>query len=103
MSSALTKLDKRAHATQILSGGGNGVAISIDVATGQTLETMRGHTGPILAVAFDSTTALTASTDGTIRQWVLSLRDEGRLGAHERTRHDKHHIIKPGEGESPQL
>jgi WD40 repeat protein len=42
-----------------------------DVATGKELATLRGHGGPVLAVAFGlgGTTLMTASGDGVVKRW----------------------------------
>ncbi|WP_243147354.1 hypothetical protein [Scytonema sp. UIC 10036] len=44
---------------------------------GQLLQTLNGHTGGVMSVAFspDSKTIVTASDDNTVRLWNLNLDD----------------------------
>lgn len=41
----------------------------IDITTGEVLQTLRGHEGPVVGLAFDQVQILSASSDGTLRHW----------------------------------
>jgi murein L,D-transpeptidase YafK len=58
---------------QILSGGEDKMLRLWDVATGQNVRTMEGHTGEILAVAFSpaSPHVLSAGKDKTVKLWDI--------------------------------
>ena len=47
------------------------VSIS-DIIKGEVLHTLRGHTTPVLAIAFDGKQILSASADGELRYWSWS-------------------------------
>ena len=42
----------------------------IDVTTCQVLQTVRGHSSPVLSICFDRIMVLSLSTDGTMKQWL---------------------------------
>ena len=56
-----------------LSGGEDGALIFWDLASGQKLRVLRGHEGPVYAVALfdDDRQAISASADKTLRIWDL--------------------------------
>ncbi len=56
------------------TGSDDGTARVWDLATGQTISTLEGHTGSVLAVAWspDGQQVLTGSCDGTARVWDLA-------------------------------
>jgi hypothetical protein len=41
-----------------------------DIASGEHLQELRGHSGPVLGVQFDAAKILTISADNTMRQWA---------------------------------
>ena len=60
--------------TALASGGDDRTAIIWDVGTGTRRETLRGHTGRVLQVAFspDARRLYTGGLDGTVMVWELS-------------------------------
>ena len=56
-------------AIHIVSGGvDNNVAIT-DIATGEVLQTLRGHSGHILGLAFDTERIVSTAGDNTLKYW----------------------------------
>jgi WD40 repeat protein len=51
-----------------------------DVIKGQVLQTLRGHTARILAVAFDSKHIISLSSDGEARYWFWGRQGSGDIG-----------------------
>lgn len=64
-------LDFSPDDSRLVSGGVDGTARVWDVATGERLLTLTGHTGPVEDVAYtpDGRRVVTASSDGTVRIW----------------------------------
>ena len=65
--SSVTSL--QVDATKCVSSGLDMVIALSDVIQGVVLHKLRGHSAPILAVAFDRKQILSASSDGEIRYW----------------------------------
>lgn len=61
--------DLQFDATRLVTAGGDGLVVITDLASGYTLQTLRGHKGPALAVAFDTNIILSAGVDNTLREW----------------------------------
>ena len=72
----------------IVSGGIDGIICITDIASIQILQTLRGHSAPILSLLFDSTRICTISADNTVRYW--------RWGE-EHDLEDKIHILAQNE------
>ena len=72
----------------IVSGGMDHIICITDIASIQILQTLRGHTAPILSLLFDSTRICTISADNTVRYW--------RWGE-EHDLEDKIHILAQNE------
>ena len=56
-------------ATKAVSCGQDMVIAISDVIKGQVLQRLRGHTSPLLAVAFDRKRITSISSDGEVRMW----------------------------------
>ena len=54
-------------ATEIVSGGSNGVVILWDISSASILRKFEGHTGPIRAIQFDAARVVSGSADGDVR------------------------------------
>lgn len=65
-------------AVHIVSGGTDNCVVITDIATGSPLQSLRGHAGTVLAVAFDDERILSAGGDNTLRYWAW-----GKQGARE--------------------
>ncbi len=65
----------------------NIVAIT-DIATGEVLQKLHGHTGHVLALAFDSERILSAGGDNTVRYWQWGKKSGPT---------DKYHVLDKGE------
>lgn len=65
--SAVTSL--QVDATKAVSCGLDMMVQVIDIIQGSVLQTLRGHTAPIFAVAFDQKHIISVSSDGEIRFW----------------------------------
>ncbi|MEM6530763.1 MAG: hypothetical protein AAF653_20870, partial [Chloroflexota bacterium] len=67
--------------TQLLSGSNNGDVILFDVATGNDILRLVGHSAPVWDVAFsdDGRTAFTGSADRTVLAWDLASGDAFNL------------------------
>jgi hypothetical protein len=72
----------------IVSGGVDGCVCVTDIANGEVLQSLRGHTGHILGVAFDSERILSAGGDNTMRYWQWGKRSAPS---------DKVHVLDHGE------
>jgi len=61
---------------RLAAGGIEGMVEVWDTATGQRVETFKGHFGPVHTIAFgpDGTHLATGSTDGTLRLWDATAR-----------------------------
>lgn len=59
-------------AVKVVSCGLDMTIVVSDVIKGQVLQTLRGHTARILAVAFDSKQIISLSSDGEARHWFWS-------------------------------
>ena len=59
-------------ATKAVSCGLDGLVNISDIIKGEVLHTLRGHTTPVLAIAFDGKQILSASADGELRYWSWS-------------------------------
>ena len=59
-------------ATKAVSCGLDGLVNISDIIKGEVLHALRGHTAPVLAVAFDRKRILSASADGELRYWSWS-------------------------------
>lgn len=79
---------------KIVSGGADSHIVVTDILTGRKLQSLRGHSGPVVALQFDHIMLLSASLDGTLRTWNLKRRDGA--DAYSRST-DKFHIVGPGE------
>lgn len=81
-------------ARHAVTGGHDGGVRMWDLATGQVVRTMSGHTGWVKAVATGDGMAVTASNDGTVRVWNL---DDGRC-THTRVGHTSRvtHVVLEG-------
>ena len=64
-------LDFSPDDSRLVSGGADGTARVWDVATGERLLTLTGHTGPVEDVLYtpDGRQIVTSSSDGTVRAW----------------------------------
>ena len=62
-------LDLQVDATRVVSCGMDKNVQVVDILTGKILQTLRGHEDTVLAVVFDCNLILSASCDGTLRQW----------------------------------
>ncbi|KAJ8601005.1 hypothetical protein CTAYLR_009338 [Chrysophaeum taylorii] len=56
-------------ATRVVSCAADGLVAVTDLTTGSTLQSLRGHEGAVLAVAYDSSRVLSVGSDGTAREW----------------------------------
>ena len=56
-------------ATRIVSAGTDCNVVVTDITSGEAVQRLRGHAGPILAVAFDQVKILSSSADNTLRHW----------------------------------
>jgi len=70
---AETKVRVAPHGDLVVCALPNGILRAWDLQTGQTASTMRGHEGPISAMAFtpDGQRLVSASVDGSVRVWDL--------------------------------
>lgn len=66
--SAVTSL--QVDATKAVTCGLDLIVQVIDIIQGSVIQTLRGHTAPIFAVAFDQKQIISVSSDGEIRFWA---------------------------------
>jgi LysM repeat protein len=71
----------------IVSGGSDNNLCITDIGTGRVLQTLRGHTHHILALAFDTERIVSASRDNTLRYW--------KWGDKRFQPADKYHLMAP--------
>lgn len=59
-------------AVKAVSCGSTDMSIAIsDISQGVVLHKLRGHTAPVLAVAFDRNQIISFSSDGELRYWAF--------------------------------
>ena len=73
----------------IVSGGTDNSVCITDIATGEVLQTLRGHSNHVLAIAFDSDRIVSAAGDNTLRYWQWGSKTTGPS--------DKVHVLDPTE------
>jgi WD40 repeat protein len=73
-SGAVTAVALSSNGNRALSGSNDNTLRLWDLATGETLRTLKGHTDPVNAVALtaDGSRALSGSWDNTLRLWDLA-------------------------------
>ena len=71
-------LSIQVDAVKAVSCGLDMTIVVSDVIKGQVLQTLRGHTTRILAVAFDSKQIVSLSSDGEARHWFWSRQGSGQ-------------------------
>lgn len=85
--------DLQFDATRLVTAGGDGLVVITDLVSGDTLQTLRGHKGPAIAVAFDTDTILSAGVDNTLREWHWTDRCQSSAPKAS-VRKDKYHIYE---------
>ena len=73
-------LSLQVDAVKAVSCGLDLTIVVSDVIKGQVLQTLRGHTARILAVAFDSKHIISLSSDGEARYWFWGRQGSGDIG-----------------------
>lgn len=72
-----------------MTGGADNNVCVIDIGTGTVLQTLRGHTHQVVALAFDSERIISASRDSTLRYW--------KWGEKRHAPADKYHVLDKGD------
>ena len=72
--SSVTSVSFSPDGATLASGSGNGTILLWDVATGEPIATLQGHTDWINSVSFspDGATLASASSDGTVKLWDVA-------------------------------
>jgi LysM repeat protein len=70
-----------------VSGGADNNVCITDIGTGRILQTLRGHTGQVLCLSFDTERIISASRDSTLRYW--------KWGDKRYQPADKYHMMAP--------
>ena len=66
-----------------------------DLASGEVMQTLRGHEDSVLAVQFDTVKVLSASQDGTVRQWVWGgVKKDGTADKYHTLQLPKDNLVK---------